>query len=717
MGGYVDDNATHYKEMNIWVDKVTGIITVFNSTEPGKYQYQELMGYVKGTSSILPDWEYPIPSNFNIGDILVVFSPDMDGGEEDATNDGPETMFIEHEIKFMYRNPETLEDVVVTERRGYEDPDLVTPLWTEMYIEEGRCIEDDPSSVFGSMFFDQDIIASMDLNEFGDMIAPMMDMVPGYSTVRDGNSLKTSGFDTFGRHAEFYIEGLDGFGFPEVQWRKYWNESDTEWHLELTIDGPGVIEGDPGIGVNEGDSWEVVAQTRFNYHHWYPSSPEEWHHEEGLMFMEYQVTHIFALNATVMAVIGSRREWESTHPEEERFKPFEPLLIYDTNQPASFLTYGGFANEMEGPPVLLPVVTDWSTHGSALEAQLESDLAFGASALRSHYTATSIRLAWDEEEDGPPVWNRARGQVYLESSAMGIVTHLDFNQEKEWSDDLGEGEEKREEIKMFSYSITPATGCVQNPATDITNLVSQDILIWEGQRYRPDETEIYKHDMSKVVIHELISACDGSIVFLGERFHREFSETMYYGDYWQLDPESPTPIDINFWMLSSVRDDDLWSWMQGQIFDNGVTDFAPYEDTIIAMLNFAFELPAGVSLTASDIATGPNWFEVTLYDADKDVNHVMKFAINAEGIMQDMLMGDQDPETGDWLNYERSVLVNGIGATGEYFSETLPMYTDADTSIDTTPDDSIFDIPGYPMLFISIIAFASIVFVIRKSKK
>jgi hypothetical protein len=477
-GGYVDDNPSQERNMSIWIDKITGIVAILNDTEPGRKQYKELMGYVKGSDSILPDWTYPNPSNFHIGDILVTHLPDMDN-PEDVDEDGPIGFgFFEHEIKFMYRNPDTLEDVIVVELRKWERIVLSGSVSTYMYKEESRTIENNPSSVFGSwsnytnradfdsLFFDQDIIPTIDPNEFGDMIAPAMDLVPGYSATRVGNSLKITGFDSLGRNAEFYIEGMIGYGFPKVQWTKYWNETDTEWNLEMTVDGTGVIESHPDIGlneadINEGDYWVSISQTEFNSHNWFPSSPDEWHNESKHLISRFRVTHIFALNATVMAVFGVYTADYYQRPNFlAEYNIFQPLLIFDTNNPASFLTHGGFAPGIEGPPVLLPVVSNWSIYSSQLKSQLESDLAYGVSAIRSSITTNSIRLFWDEEEYNPPEMKHAHGHIILESNALGIVTHLDIKQYNAWDDGFGKGEEIQEEILMDCQNIN---GSDQNP--------------------------------------------------------------------------------------------------------------------------------------------------------------------------------------------------------------------------------------------------------------
>ncbi len=394
-GGYDDDNPSYYHELKVWIDKVTGIVTIMNETETGRTQYKELMGYVKGPDSILPDWTYSNPSNFNIGDNLVVASTNIGDNSEDDPS------FTQHIIKFMYRNPETMEDVVVVEGGDYKHPEelqYATPEY--IYREESRTIENKPSSLFGSwsnytcssgfdsFFFDENIIPSTNLSIFGDNIASMMELVPGYSTVQVGNSLKTIGFDMLGRNAEFYIEGLDGYGFPKVQWTKYWNETDTEWNLEMTVDGTGVIESHPDIGlnegdINEGDYWLLSSKTKFNSHNWFPSSPDEWRNESKSLLRRYRVTHIFALNASVMAVFGRYTADYSQRPNfVAEYNIFQPLLIFDTNNPASFLTHGGFAPGIEGPPVLLPVVSNWSIYSSQIKSQLESDLVYGVSAIR-----------------------------------------------------------------------------------------------------------------------------------------------------------------------------------------------------------------------------------------------------------------------------------------------------------------------------------------------
>nr|WP_147664602.1 hypothetical protein [Candidatus Prometheoarchaeum syntrophicum]QEE17717.1 hypothetical protein DSAG12_03555 [Candidatus Prometheoarchaeum syntrophicum] len=757
--GYEDDNPSYYRELEVWIDKITGIVTVLNETdELGRLRYQELMGYEKGPDSILPDWTYPNPSNYHIGDWLVRYSPTMDGNFhadspvtidwDNEIDEIPGFGFFKHTIKFMYRNPETLEDVVVVKIQEYENTyvDSITPFSPYLYKEEGRTIENDPDSEcgvwlnyskiigFDILFFDQDMIPTIDLNEFGYKVACTMVLVPGYSVVQEENSIKVNGIDIHGRNAEFYMEGLDGYGFPEVQWMKYWNETDTEWNLEMTIQGPGVVESHPNIGVDEavyiegetdvGDQWRTVSQTRLNSHNWDSSLPDEWKNESRLVTKRYSVTHIFALNASVMAVFGrlSARRFPN-NPFGAGGNPFAPFLIYDTNDPSSFLTYGGFAAGTDDPPAILPIVSDWTDYGPQLETRLESDLSIGASVIRSHFTPNTIRLVWDEEENNSPEWKNNSGQIMLESNAAGIVSHLEFEQNLAWDDGFGKGEEIKEDISSFHISYIPIGSQVYDyydhyTGSDVTSLDSGDVLIWENQRYQPDETEIYEHDRNKFIIRDIISTLDGSIAIFGERFRRDFSDTVYHGEYWVLERGQvnlsggePLPLDVNYWMLSSVREKDIWSWMQGQIFDKDINDFDDYATDLVEMLNFALSLPAGVSISASDITIDSNWFEISVFNAEKDVDHIIKFAVNQKGILQDLLIGEKDPVSGDWLNYERSVLAAGPGDIGEFFSDTLPMYVTADLSEDT------LDIPGSLLLIISIIAFASIVVVIRKMKK
>jgi len=453
-GGYVDDNSSHYREMEVWVDKETGLVSIMNETEPGRTQYKELMGYKKGSSSILLDWNPPTPSNFHIGNTLITYSPNMDNPEEDYNNNTPGSGFFEHTINFMYRNPETLEDVVVVELREYETPTLDRLLSEYPYREEGRTIENDPSSVFGSLFFDHDVFPTIYPDEFGDIVASMMDLVPGYSTVQEGKGIKTSGIDALGHNAEYYLEGLDGYGFQKVQWTKFWNGTDTEWNLQMTINGTGVIESHPDIGVNEGkvsegDFWTVETQSRSKSHNWSTNTPDEWQNESKSLLSRYRVTNIFALNATVMAVFG-RYTADDLHNRSRmlEYNLFHPILIFDTNDPATFLTYGGFATEMSGPPVLLPIVADWSTYDDHLKSQFESDLVYGMSVIDSSITSNGIKLYWDEEDNYSQILIRHYGHIILESTKLGIVKYLDIEKNIDWDDGFGTGGVIQEEILM-----------------------------------------------------------------------------------------------------------------------------------------------------------------------------------------------------------------------------------------------------------------------------
>jgi len=72
-------------------------------------------------------------------------------------------------------------------------------------------------------------------------------------------------------------------------------------------------------------------------------------------------------------------------------------------------------------------------------------------------------------------------------------------------------------------------------------------------------------------------------------------------------------------------------------------------------------------------------------------------------------------DDGTWLEWEYTVLIDA--PAGYDVGGVLPDLPVEDTHDLEGGDPSLFDIPGYPMLFISVIAFASIVFVIRKSKK
>ena len=246
------------------------------------------------------------------------------------------------------------------------------------------------------------------------------------------------------------------------------------------------------------------------------------------------------------------------------------------------------------------------------------------------------------------------------------------------------------------------------------------IFIWEQARYRPAEGNDPGRDpedksYNKIIIAEVVATGDGSVVFLGQRFWKEPEDSDYHAQTWELRDEETASSNVNLWYLGSIRDGDIWTWFNSQIFDIGIADLSVYEADIIEMLNYGMELPPGVVFTLADITTSNRTFEISkTFDGEK---HIMRFAVSPEGIMQDMFMGTKD-SAGVWLEWERTVLIQAPEgyATGIVWTEDMPDYT-ADTEPTTDDPGPGFEIPGYPLEMFALVGLFGIVLLIRKYRK
>jgi len=314
----------------------------------------------------------------------------------------------------------------------------------------------------------------------------------------------------------------------------------------------------------------------------------------------------------------------------------------------------------------------------------------------------------------------------LDLNSNGIVTHIAQDEQKK-----DENYERRSRLEGFAVEISVGSldVCASVPASGVTEVGTGDVFVWENQRYHPagmwgpddqgQDPEEYMHLRNQILTVE--EACDGFIVFLGSIEMRQWNESEYTNRTWKhWDEALGGYVDsgVNLWLLGSIQDGNIWSWINSQYFDIGIDNFTSHEADLIELLNFAMELPDGITITPEDVAIDGLSFEVVLSfeenPGDGIVDHIMRFVVNNKGIMQEMFRGSQ-ADDGTWLEWEYTVLIDA--PAGYDVGGVLPDLPVEDTHDLEGGDPSLFDIPGYPMLFISVIAFASIVFVIRKSKK
>ncbi|RLI64558.1 MAG: hypothetical protein DRO88_06965 [Promethearchaeia archaeon] len=710
--------------------------------------------------------------NFGIiynGDWGPEFWPDPKDGKEDHDRN----IWIHEIVDFIYYNPYFDEDVLITSQEFYREPTMLPE--DKAGIDPMRIVarvnSSNPNTAVGEGWFHKDIdFTSTDFLNWFDPNMILWDANLSSYTMDSGiDWLKITGVvNGSGEDFYFFAQKLPGVG--TVRFYQSYMELPDEGRkqevsvvIDCSVAGT-MTESASNLGVVEGDWWTYVVQNEWRYDEW-GSDMEHHEFDESVMMVTFTVTHIFALNFTTMGVVGSM-EVQIIHNDgsidpEQHLEGFQPFLIYDTLNPVSFMTMGGLGH-LEGPPVLLPAISDWSTQETAMLDMFATMPDGPGNPIAWNFQEDTVRLRFDGffddtwEQDGGTVtahrdWKQ---DIVLDVNEFGMTTHLRQEQRthEHWTFDDGEGGSfdgnREKEERILAFMSTGSKGCVyETDIASITALQPMDTLVWERSRYHPagewgpDDPGEDPADKSfdKIVIGQILSACDKYVVFLGAQFWKGPGDTEYHPHEWHIDGPDGDIIG-NFWYLDSIRKDDIWTWINSNIFDMSVTDFATKSAEIIEILNFAFAPDASIS--ASDITFNGTTFEVESIEGN--IKHVFRFAVNDKGIMQDMFMGDYDTTTNEWLNWERNVLVEAPSGydVGEYFMTDIPSNyvpssayvppSDDTTTDDTSTDDTASDdtatddttpinpfgnIPGYTTSTVLIFSLIGVVALTLKKRK
>lgn len=678
--------------------------------------------------------------------------------------DGGKSIWIHETVEFIYYNPYFGEDVLIISQDFYREPTMLPEDKVDVRPMKvaARVNSSNPNTAVGEGWFHKDIdFSSADFLSWFDPNMILWDVNLSIYLIDSGTDwLEVTGVvNGTGEDFYFFAQKLPVIG--TVQFYQSYIESleygrkyqDMSMVIDCSVAGT-MKESDPTLGVAEGDWWTYVVQNEWRYDEW---GPDMDHHEndESVMMVTFTVTHIFALNFTTMGVVGSI-EVQVIHNDgsidpEHHLKGFQPFLVYDTLNPVSFITMGGLG-QMDGPPVLLPAGVDWSTQETAMLDLFNSMPDGPGSPIAWNFQHDTVRMRFDGHFDD--TWNQDGGTVtahrdwkqdiVLDVNEFGMTTHLrqEQREHEDWTfnngvDEVHGGRDKEE--RMVAFMSTGSKGCVyETDIASITALQPMDTLVWERSQYHPagqwgpDDPGNNPADKSfdKIVIGQVLSACDKYVVFLGAQFWKGPGDTDYHPHEWHLNGPDGDIVG-NFWYLDSIRKDDIWTWINSNIFDMSITDFAAYSAEIVEILNFAFA--PDVTVTASDITFNGTTFEVQAIDGN--IKHVFRLAVNNKGIMQDMFMGEYDTTTNEWLNWERNVLVEAPSGytVGEYFMTDIPSNyvpssayippsndtssDDTSPTDDTTPSNPFGNIPGYTTSTVLIFSLIGVVALSLRKRK
>ncbi len=693
------------------------------------YTGEYIIGFTSESGPFCDWYDFQISINSNYG-------PDYHPDEYHDDDHGPESMFIHQTIEFLYTNPDG-DEVLVVKSEGHKDADMLDdPLFVD-YREQGRI---DPSEInkIEGPYFHKDL--DMTSTAFQTLMEEMFfeqDGVLNPTFTSGGNWVEVIGETGDGADFYFFAERFPNQNYGTIQYFEmsiynntdcYFMEKDKNIAIKSSISGL-INDTVPELGVAVGTTWTYLAQESGEEKQWGTPNDYEWNYE-NVHYVTITVTHVFHANRTVVAVIGEMHHWsnEQNYPDH---KEFMSLLVWDTEDPLSFFNMGGHGYMEDGPPFLLPAGVDWSSYENEFTSMMESMM--GDDLIKINIDTNSIRIAWENEYSDEGSEGRNQGKVFLDLNSDGIVIHIAQEEEDHYSYDTGnhwEGYEHRGKLEGFAIEIS--TGCSKATASDVTEVNSGDVFVWENQRYRPagtygtedlgEEPENYVHLRNTILSVE--ETCGEFIVFLGSIEERRWDETDYSGKTWTVWDESSgdyVDIGVNSWLIGSIQDGNIWSWMNSQYFDIGITDFAPLETDLIELLNFAFELPDGVEITSSDITISGLTFEILLSfeenPGEGDIDHIMRMAVNNKGIMQEMFMGTQY-SNGTWRDWEYTVLIDAPEGydVGGVFND-LPVENPHDLE---GGDPSPFDIPGYSttiVMIVSIFAIFSLIALISNRRR
>ncbi len=725
------------------------------------------------------------------GDIYefgIIINGDWDvphyGTEESPNYDDHNTdngVWVHETVEFVFTNPYTQEDVIIVNNGIYKLPTMLSEdcINIELMRVVARVPTDNPNIALGEGWFHKDVDFSTNdfLNWFDlNFIQGDNDLnLTSYTITSDTNWVKVVGIlnGTADKYY-FFAQKLPGLG--TVQFYTSYIESadnperkylDMSMAIDCSVSGV-IKESDPTLGVSEGDWWTYIIQSESRYDEWGPDFNNNYY-DESVIMATFTVTHIFALNLTTMGVVGSM-EIQIIHNDgsiepEMHVENFAPLLVYDTNNPVSFLTMGGLG-QLDGPPVLLPQVADWTTQETAMLNMLNNMPNGPGMPIAYKFQESTIRFRFDGHFDD--TWSQDGGivtahrdwqqNVVLDVNDYGMTTYLKQEQHahEEWNYVNG-GESvyggKNNDERFVAFMINGSKGCeYESDISSITDLQPLDTLVWERSEFRPagewgpDDPGSDPADKAfeKFIIGNIVKTCDNYVVFLGAQFWKGPGESVFHPREWNLETPEGDPITGNYWFLGSIRKNDIWTWIESNIFDMSITDFAPHVNDIVEILNYAFA--PKMHITSADITTDGRSFTVNAMDGT--IKHVFRLAVNNKGIMQDMLMGEYNTSTNTWIRWERNVLVEAPTGyeVGEFFMDDIPpnyvpssaynaptntttddTTTDDTSTDDTTTDDTATDdtapanpfenIPGYTTSAVLIFSLIGVVALTLRKKR
>ncbi len=723
------------------VDPMVGEGFVFTTSYDGWYYIK-----VNGSNGMFDDkYQLGIRMGTDWGQ---EYWPQQDDQMDDH-DDKDDSLWVREIVEYIYHNPYTGEDVIINSQEIYKFPTMDPEElgWSEFPKEMARIDPLNPNLAIGEGWFHKDINfeSTEFINWFEVDIIPQWELdeftlTTGLGWVQTtGTKYGTDGDATF----FFFAEQLPGVGTVRYYNEGAYNQTDDRPNRRLSFviesSVPGAVtETHAALGVDEGDWWTYVVQDEWSRNEWGPDQNYN-DYQESVIMATFTVTHIFALNHTTMGVVGSLDVQmirnDGTIEPESHTDSFYPFLVWDTTNPVSFITMGGHGG-IDGPPVLLPAGIDWSTQEQPM-LDLFASMGDGPGEPTAYFFDTdTVRFRFDgkfnesrEEEGGwVDIEREWHHDIVLDVNEFGMTTHLEQSQEERenWHFDDGMGggwdggRENRE--KFVAFMTESSKTCVlETDIASITGVQPLDTFIWEHSRFSPagewgpDDPGQDPADKSfnKIVIGEVLSTCDEYVVFLGAQFWKGPEDTEFHAREWRLDTPDGEIVG-NYWYLGSIRGDDIWTWFASQIFDMSITDLTGYEADIAQMLTYAFAPDAVI--TAADIEVDGTTFEVHV--SDGSIDHVFRLAVSPQGIMQDMFMGEYDTVNDEWLNWERTVLIEAPVdyTTGEYFTDDIPdNYVPSEGAGD---DGGLFGkIPGYPMgvmIFFSILGIAAITLKRRK---
>ncbi|WP_371804997.1 hypothetical protein [Candidatus Lokiarchaeum ossiferum] len=294
-----------------------------------------------------------------------------------------------------------------------------------------------------------------------------------------------------------------------------------------------------------------------------------------------------------------------------------------------------------------------------------------------NFNEDPVRFRFEWSNDAQEYKNDGQQEAILDVNEFGMTTHLDQNGYEYKEENKGDYWYKTEKSDQFVvFMINGTKGCVyETNIPAVTGVSPGHTFTWEKSKYKPasgEDPEKDPHDKEydRIIITNVRSACDKFIVFLGARFWKNSTMTEWESQNWHLNT-SEGWVDLNYWYLGSIRDDDVWTLFQSQIFDIDIDDLTLYEDEILEMLNYGLEL-GGETLTSDNVDIVGRSFTVRVQADGKE--HVMRIAINDQGIMQDMFTGTKYISNGTWEEWDRTVLSEATPdyTTGEFFNDDIP---------------------------------------------